>query len=126
LLGTDKYFFSGESNLLFVVFVPTNVARREAEGWSVQKPEREAAYEATADVAGGDVEQDADVEGQLLKFKLLVHTICRYCSLCSCGTVLFQTCDTSEVNFFTKHVFYTSISCWLYFNMSENSSTMKL
>jgi hypothetical protein len=113
-----------------VVFVvPANVARKEAEAvaekaWLLQK--REAAYEATADVAGGDVEQDADVEGQLLKFKLLVHTICRYCSLCSCGTVLFQTCDTSEVNFFTKHVFYTSISCWLYFNMSENSSTMKL
>jgi hypothetical protein len=62
-----------------VVFVvPANVARKEAEAvaemaWLLQK--REAAYEATADVAGGDVEQDADVEGQLLKFKLLVHTI---------------------------------------------------
>jgi hypothetical protein len=61
--------------------MPANVARKEAEAqaekaWSVQK--REAAYEATADVAGGDVEQDADVEGQLLKFKLLVHTIYRY------------------------------------------------
>jgi len=63
------------------VEMPANVARKEAEAqaekaWSVQK--REAAYEATADVAGGDVEQDADVEGQLLKFKLLVHTIYRY------------------------------------------------
>ena len=61
--------------------MPANVARKEAEAqaekaWSVQK--REAAYEATADVAGGDVEQDADVEGQLLKFKLLAHTIYRY------------------------------------------------
>lgn len=68
-----------------VFVVPANVARKEAEAvaekaWSVQK--REAAYEATADVAGGDVEQDAeqdaDVEGQLLKFKLLAHTIYRY------------------------------------------------
>jgi len=67
--------------VVFAVEMPANVARKEAEAqaekaWSVQK--REAAYEATADVAGGDVEQDADVEGQLLKFKLLVHTIYRY------------------------------------------------
>jgi hypothetical protein len=71
-------FFPGASNLLFVVFVPTNVARREAEGWSVQKPEREAAYEASADVAGGDVELelfsavvDVDAAVDLLKFTLL-------------------------------------------------------
>jgi hypothetical protein len=76
-----------------VVFVPTNVARREAEGWSVQKPEREAAYEATADVAGGDVELelfsavvDVDAAVDLLKFKLLGLMIYRYCSLCYFGT----------------------------------------
>jgi hypothetical protein len=86
-------FFPGASNLLFVVFVPTNVARREAEGWSVQKPEREAAYEATADVAGGDVELelfsavvDVDAAVDLLKFKLLGLMIYRYCSLCYFGT----------------------------------------
>jgi hypothetical protein len=64
--------------VVFVVEMPANVARMEAEGvaWLLQK--REAAYEATADVAGGDVEPDADVEGQLLKFKLLAHTIYRY------------------------------------------------
>jgi hypothetical protein len=83
LLGTDKYFFSGESNLLFVVFVPTNVARKEAEGWSLKLetcygPKRGAAYEATADVAGGDVELelfnasvDVDEAVDLLKFTLL-------------------------------------------------------
>ena len=83
-----------------MVFVPTNVARREAEGWSVQKPEREAAYEATADVAGGDVELelfsavvdvdaavvDVDAAVDLLKFKLLGLMIYRYCSLCYFGT----------------------------------------
>ena len=76
--------------------MPANVARKEAEAqaektWSVQK--REAAYEATADVAGGDVELelfsavvDVDAAVDLLKFKLLGLMIYRYCSLCYFGT----------------------------------------
>jgi hypothetical protein len=68
--------------VVFVVEMPANVARMEAEGvaWLLQK--REAAYEATADVAGGAVEPDADVEGQLLKFKLLAHTFLQVLEIC--------------------------------------------
>ncbi len=74
-----------------MVFVPTNVARKEAESWSILKletcygPKREAAYKATADVAGGDVELelfnaavDVDEAVDLLKFTLLGLMIYRY------------------------------------------------